>query len=481
MNSFKTNSILQHLVAKRSTFLSVARTAQRSISENASSKCRAITHPDEPVPSEVAGKIQRWAECTLVPYARPPIIISKGKGCKVWDTTGREYLDFTAGIAVNALGHADDQIAKLLGEQASTLIHSSNLFHNPYAGELAVSLVEKTKKYGGMGFSSSSTKTDTNQSGCKVFFANSGAEANEGALKFARKFGKVQDPTGKKHQLVCFGDGFHGRTMGSLSVTHQPKYQAPFEPLIPGVVAGKLNEIPALNDLIKEETCGVIVEPIQGEGGVIEASEDFLRALRRRCDEVKAVLIFDEIQCGLGRTGNLWAHASFDPDCHPDILTMAKPLANGIPIGAILMRNEVSNVIQLGDHGTTFGGGALQTSIAHHVLERIARDDFLTQVQQTGLYLKSRLTALSEQFPNLISGPIRGRGLMAGMSMKHAEHVNEVVKMCRERGVLVLSCGNSTVRFVPSLIVDHQEITLATDVLEGVMQELVNKKVPSLI
>ncbi|KAH9822370.1 pyridoxal phosphate-dependent transferase [Melampsora americana] len=472
MSALKLNPVRRLISNNHRISLPRPSTWSRSISEQTSSKYSPITHPDEPAPPEVTAQIQRWAECTLIPYARPPLIISKGKGCKVWDTTGREYLDFTAGIAVNALGHADDQIAQLLAHQASSLTHSSNLFHNPYAGELAVSLVEKTKKYGGMGFSGSTQKKNVNASGCKVFFANSGAEANEGALKFARKFGKVQDPTGKKHGLVCFGDGFHGRTMGALSVTYQPKYQAPFEPLIPGVTHGKLNDVAALKDLITEETCGVIVEPIQGEGGIMEASEEFLRALRRRCDEVKAVLIFDEIQCGLGRTGHLWAHASFDTDCHPDILTMAKPLANGIPIGAILMRNEVANVIQLGDHGTTFGGGPLQTSIAHHVLQRIARDDFLARVHHAGSLLKDRLTKLFQDFPTLIAGPIRGRGLMAGMQMKQAEHVNEVVRMCRERGVLVLSCGNSTVRFVPSLIVEDQEIIMATDVLGAVLQEL---------
>ncbi|KNZ50485.1 hypothetical protein VP01_43g5 [Puccinia sorghi] len=392
-------------------------------------------------------RIDTWSKSMLTPYARPPIILSHGKGCKVWDTEGREYLDFTAGIAVNALGHADEQgklnslvycyhLAQVMYKQAQKLVHCSNLYHNDQAGELASTLVDMTKQFGGLGLpplaNSSSASTDQETLGNhKVFFANSGAEANEGALKFARKVGKIEDPSGNKHELVnfqevCFTNAFHGRTFGALSVTSQPKYQLPFAPLIPGVKPGNLNDIAALPELITSNTCGVIVEPIQGEGGILEASEDFLRALRHRCHQVKAALIYDEIQCGLGRTGNLWAHGSLPTDCHPDILTMAKPLANGVPIGAVMMRDQIAKKIAVGPFSCPgiaimvppLGKGApLQTAIAKHVLERICEESFMKQVQGSSEVLKKELGRLVDKYPSLLAGPVRGKGLILGVEL----------------------------------------------------------------
>ncbi|CAH7683987.1 pyridoxal phosphate-dependent transferase [Phakopsora pachyrhizi] len=394
----------------------------------------------------------------LTPYVRPPIILSHGKGCKVWDLSGRQYLDFTAGIAVNAL------VAKVIQEESLKLVHCSNMFHNQHAGELAMTLVELTKRFGGLGYAPlSDTNSSLNQShGSKVFFANSGAEANEGALKFARKLGKVLDPSGKKTNIVCFKNAFHGRTFGALSVTSQPKYQLPFSPLVPGVIPGDLNDIGALKTLITDETCGVIIEPIQ--------------ALRARCDEVNTILIYDEIQCGLGRTGNLWAHGSLPVDCHPDVMTMAKPLANGIPIGAIMMTDRVANQIQTGDHGTTFGGGPLQTAVGNHVVKRIGTKEFLWNVTETGKFLKSGLETLSEKFPRIMVGGVRGRGLILGIDIndqvEKIDLVKELIKRSRERGMLILSCGKSTIRLVPSLIVSKHEVKELLKVLESVMVEL---------
>lgn len=284
----------------------------------------AVTHPEGPeyVPSTVSAKLARFSKYTLNTYARPQLIVTHGKGSWLYATATsstsaqhegvapfspgeptRQYLDFTAGIAVNALGHGDEQVAAIMQAQAARLSHSSNLYHNEWAGELAQLLVELTQREGGLGWTPGSSQ----DGGAKVFFANTGTEANEGALKFARKIGKERwaeknpsaDPsTCPKTALVCFEHGFHGRTMGALSMTTNPKYQAPFAPLIPNVKVGKLNDANPeyLMQLIDEDTCGVIVEPIQGEGGVRAADETFLRAIRARCDEVGAVLIHDEIQ-----------------------------------------------------------------------------------------------------------------------------------------------------------------------------------------
>lgn len=440
------------------------------------------THLDDDVPSSITQTLHKHSSVTLNTYSRPPFILSHGKGCKVYDTSQREYLDFSGGIAVNALGHADEGVAKVVEEQSKKLVHCSNLWHNEYSGELAYELVESTKKLGGMGYEKGAENGSAIEGGLKVFFTNSGTESNEGAIKFARKFGKqvqliraAKDPKeqgvakglDEKIEIVSFRDGFHGRSMGALSATWQEKYQAPFAPLIPGFVPANLNDIEGIAKVVTEKTCGVIVEPIQGEGGILEASEDFLRALRKRCDEVGALLIFDEIQCGLGRTGSFWAHGSMPKDCHPDVLTMAKPLANGLPIGAILMKDKVADVIKIGDHGTTFGGAPLQTRVAHHVVSRISQPSFISHVSSVGQSLKSRLSALPSLFPRLIAGPPRGRGLILGLPLTSDHLVARLVKLMRERGVLVLSCGKSTVRFVPSLVVSEEEVEKCVDTLES--------------
>ncbi|GAA5983214.1 hypothetical protein JCM10908_000199 [Rhodotorula pacifica] len=445
------------------------------------------THTDDHVPADVQQKLKRHAAVTLNTYLRPSYILTRGKGCKVWDSSDREFLDFSGGIAVNALGHADEGVAKVVQDQSRKLVHNSNLWHNEWSGELAYLLVQKTKEFGGLGYPANQPEENgtADEGGLKVFFTNSGTESNEGALKFVRKYGKLVSaarnaagtpetkgltaPTDEKIEIVSFRDGFHGRSMGALSATWQDKYQRPFAPLVPGFVPATLNDIEGINAAVTEKTCGVIVEPIQGEGGILEASEEFLRALRRRCDEVGALLIFDEIQCGLGRTGSFWAHGSMPVDCHPDIVTMAKPLANGIPIGAIMMKDKVADVIKIGDHGTTFGGQPLQTRVAHHVVSRLATPSFLSHVSTVGSYLHSRLSALPSLFPRLVAGSPRGRGLILGLPFKRDEYVQKVVRLMRERGVLVLSCGKQTVRFVPSLIATEKEVDKVVDVLESAL------------
>jgi len=332
-----------------------------------------------------------------------------------------------------------------------------------------------TRHEGGLGFVAG------DPAGAKVFFANSGTEANEGALKIARKVGKDRwaaavpgrswdSPDCDKTGIVCFEGSFHGRTMGSLSVTSNPKYQKPFSPLLAGVAVGKLNDFECLDRLIQDETCVVIVEPVQGEGGINVAKEGWLRALRKRCDEVGAVLVFDEIQCGLYRTGTLWAHSCLTVDCHPDMVTTAKSLANGYPIGAVLLKDSIASTMTAGSHGTTFGGSPLACALGHYVLTRLSHRSSIEHVKETSAYLKSRLELLPKWFPDTIQPEVRGRGLIVGLGFKDEKMAGQVVSMARERGVLALTAGKDVVRMVPSLTVCKEEVDVAVDVIESCVQ-----------
>ncbi|KAF7301486.1 5-aminolevulinate synthase [Mycena indigotica] len=414
-------------------------------------------------------------------YARPDFVLSHGEGSYVYDTEGRRYLDFSAGIAVNALGHADPGVVQTIAEQAGKLLHTSNVYHNKWAPRLAELLVTLTQRDGGLGFS-----PGTSGATAKVFFSNSGTEANEGALiscffvlqitwctgalKIARKVGK--DRGTDKSRIVCFENGFHGRSMGSLSVTTNPKYQAPFQPLVPGVDVGVVNDIKALDSLVTDATCAVIIEPIQGEGGVNAANTEWLVALRRRCDEVGAVLIFDEIQCGLYRTGQLWAHSSLPVECHPDVVTMAKPLANGYPIGAVLMRDSIAETMTAGSHGTTFGGSPLACAVGHHVLSRLSDPQMMAQINATSVYLEERLTELPKKFPGIIEAKIRGRGLIRGLGFLDSTQPGSVVEKARSRGVFLLTAGKNAVRLVPSLNVGRVEVDTVIETLSESIEEL---------
>ncbi|KAG8893239.1 acetylornithine aminotransferase [Tulasnella sp. 408] len=255
--------------------------------------------------------------------------------------------------------------------------------------------------------------------------------------------------------------------MGALSATTNPKYQKPFEPLIPGFSVGELNDYEGVSKMIDSDTCAVIVEPVQGEGGLSVCEADWLRLLRKRCDEVGAVLIFDEIQCGLYRTGTLWAHSSLPVDCHPDIVTMAKPLANGYPIGAILVRAELAPYITVGSHGTTFGGSPLATRLGHHVLSRLSSPAFVSHMRDVSSHLASRLQALPSLFPTLLQPNVRGKGLLTGLGFQDPDHPGKLVQLARERGVLVLTAGKDAVRIVPSLNTGKEEVDLAVDVIES--------------
>ncbi|PHH79623.1 hypothetical protein CDD80_4228 [Ophiocordyceps camponoti-rufipedis] len=410
----------------------------------------SLPNPDPRSDSASAALVAEHGPYMVATYARPPPVFVRGQGSWLWDVENRKYLDFTAGIAVTSLGHCDAELGNIVADQANTLVHASNLYYNPWTGALSKLLVEKTAESGGM--------HDVKA----AFICNSGSEANEAAIKFARKVGKARDPSGEKHEIVSFDHAFHGRTMGSLSATHNVKYQKPFSPMVPGFRQGRLNDVAAIDEVVTERTCGVMVEPIQGEGGVRPASDEFLTALAKRARQVGAVLIYDEIQCGLSRTGSFWAHVGLPQAAHPDILTTAKALGNGFPIGAVLVNSSVNEAIKMGDHGTTFGGNPLACRVAHNVVGRLSDARLQRSVQAKSELFRRGLDQLRERFPRVV-GETRGRGLILGLQLR--EDPAGIVRAARERGLLIITAGTDTLRFVPALTVEEEEIGVGMEVL----------------
>jgi predicted acetylornithine/succinylornithine family transaminase len=379
----------------------------------------------------------------LPTYERPPVVFSHGSGAYLFDSEGRRYLDFTAGIAVTALGHADPEWVAAVCEQAGRLVHVSNLFHTAPHVELARRLVEHS-------FAD------------RVFFCNSGSEANEGALKLARIFARSASASGpeagfNKTGIVAFSGGFHGRTMGALSTTYKRQYREPFEPLVPGVAFAPFNDLKAAALAIGDDTCAVIVEPIQGEGGIHPADPDFLRGLRDLCDGHGALLIFDEVQCGLGRSGTLWAHEAYG--VYPDMMTLAKPLAGGLPIGAILTTEAVAEVIGVGDHGSTFAAGPLVCRAAEVTFDRVSQPEFLAAVRAKSVHLLQLLHSLEAE--QIVA--IRGKGLLIGVELDRP--VKPLIDAAREKGLLVIGAGVNVLRLAPPLIITKDEIDSAVGVL----------------
>jgi acetylornithine aminotransferase len=391
----------------------------------------------------------------MVPtYVRPPPMMVQGEGCILYDNENRAYLDFTAGIAVNSLGHADPEISRIIAHQAQQLIHASNLYHNPWTPTLSRLLIEETKKQ-----SPGSTLS-------QVFVSNSGSEANEAAIKFARKVAYSKDPDSTQRDIVSFHGSFHGRTYGSLSATPNSKYQPPFGPMLPGFRYGTYNDIDTLPELITKDTAGVIIEPIQGEGGINVATPEFLKALRKRCDEVGAILIFDEIQCGLSRTGDLWAHTA--SGVQPDILTTAKALGNGVPIGATLISGEsVAPHIKTGDHGTTFGGNPFVCRVAHHVFGRLAKSKLQEDVRMKSTLFFSAFETLNQKYPGIFA-EVRGRGMIVGYQLSDSAKgkAPEIITAARERGLLIITAGDGVLRIVPPLIISAEEINQGLEILD---------------
>ena len=381
--------------------------------------------------------IQAESNYVLQTYVRPEIVFSHGDGAYLYDTSGKQYLDFTSGIAVTALGHSDPQWVAAVSDQAGKLVHVSNLFHTAPQAELARRLVD-------------SSFAD------KVYFCNSGAEANEAAIKFARKV--AQQAAAHKSHIVAFSGGFHGRTMGALAVTYKAKYREPFAPLMPGVFFATYNDLNAAAEIINDDTCAVIVEPLQGEGGVNPATIEFLQGLRHLCDEHQALLIFDEVQCGLGRTGTLWAHQAYNVT--PDIMTLAKPLAGGLPIGATLVTQAVADVIKPGDHGSTFAAGPLVCRAAEVVFDRISQPHFLAEVRDNGEYLRHRCNSLERE--EIVE--VRGAGYLVGVEMKSA--VSSLIATAREKGLLIINAGENVLRLAPPLIAGRAEIDQAVNIID---------------
>ncbi len=384
--------------------------------------------------------IQAESDYIVQTYVRPPVVFSHGEGVYLYDMEGNKYLDFTSGIAVNALGHADQEWVAAVSQQASKLVHVSNLYHTAPHVQLAQKLVE-------------------NSFADKVFFCNSGSEANETALKFARKWAKSTVPgMDSKAKIVAFSGGFHGRTIGALSTTYKEKYREPFMPLVPGVVFADFNDLESAREAITAETCAVIVEPVQGEGGVHPATAEFLQGLRTLCDENQALLIFDEVQCGLGRTGKLWAHEAYGVT--PDIMTLAKPLAGGLPIGATLVTESVAEVMKPGDHGNTFAAGPLVCTVAQVVFDRINQPTFLQKVKENGEYLLHRLKTMESD--KVVA--VRGSGLLVGVELNTA--VKPFIEAVREKGMLIINAGENVIRLAPALIIGKNEIDQAVNTIE---------------
>lgn len=375
-----------------------------------------------------------------------PLLV-KGEGTRVWDENGKEYLDFVGGLAVNALGHCHPEVIEAAREQMNKLVHTSNLYYTESQVMLAKSLIE-------------------NSCADKVFFSNSGAEANEAAFKAVRKYSKEQFGP-ERHEIITAFNSFHGRTLATLSATGQEKFHKGFEPLPPGFSYADFNELDSFAQKITSNTCAVMVEPVQGEGGVYVASKEFLKGLRKLCDDNNLLLIFDEVQCGMGRTGKLFAYEHYDIE--PDVLTLAKALGGGFPIGAMLCREEVASALSPGTHASTFGGNPVVCAAAVKVMEEMLGEGFLSGVEEKGSYFAQKLRGLQGQFPQLIT-ELRGMGLIMGLQMTSG--AQQIQKLCSNRGLLVNALGDSVLRFLPPLIVNREEIDEAYSILEDAVKEI---------
>jgi len=379
-------------------------------------------------------------------YGRAPICVVRGEGVRLWDSEGREYLDFAAGIAVTALGHCHPRVTGAIREAAATLLHVSNLFHTAPQIHLAKLLCEHS-------FAD------------RVFFCNSGAEANEAALKLARKYGKERYAS-DRYEVIATRDSFHGRTLATVTATGQEKYQHGFEPLVPGFKHVPYNDLRAMERAIDNRTAAVLVEPIQGEGGVNVPDDDYLPGLRKLCDDSGALLILDEIQTGVGRTGRLWSYQH--SGIEPDIMTLAKALANGVPIGAMLAREEVARVLTAGSHASTFGGTPFVASVALATLSTVIGEKLPERADRLGRDLMDGLRAMARRRP--IIREVRGRGLLIGAEL--GQPAGPVVEACRERGLLVLTAGERVLRLAPPLIVDEQDCQRALATIDAVLDTM---------
>jgi predicted acetylornithine/succinylornithine family transaminase len=381
-------------------------------------------------------------------FRQQPLVAVKGEGMYIWDRAGKRYLDFIGGIAVNGLGHSHPRLIEAGTRQLSQLWHVSNLYFN----EPQILLSEQLSKAFGQG---------------RVYLCNSGAEANESALKFARRYGSITKGEPKRTNFITFEKSFHGRTMFALSATAQPKYHKGFEPVVPGFRYAKFNDIDSVKALIDDTVCGVLVEPIQAEGGIIMPEPGFLAELRQLTIEHGALLLLDEVQCGIGRTGTLFA---FEQEgIKPDVVTLAKALGGGLPIGAMISSEEVSDAFQPGSHGSTFAGNAVASRIALEVLKVIDEDGLLSHVKKTGKYFMQQLDRLAKKY-DFVDGA-RGRGFIVGLGF-NKDYAPEAMMRSMKRGLLVNKLNPCTLRFLPPLIAEHSHIDAAIDILTDVFDDL---------
>lgn len=392
-----------------------------------------------------ADLIKRADQVMAATYQRFPVVLIKGQGCELWDTDGRSYTDFVAGIAVCNLGHAHPQIGKALTRQAQTLLHVSNLYYTRPQIELASWLVE-------------------NSFADRVFFGNSGAEANEAAIKLARKYFKERGE-GNRFRIVTMERSFHGRTLATLSATGQEKIKKGFEPVLDGFDFVPFNDAQALRSQIGPSTCAVMLEPIQGEGGVRCPDADYLKKVRQICDETGTLLIFDEIQTGMGRTGKLFAYQHFGVE--PDIMTLAKALANGLPIGAMLAKEKIAAAFGIGSHASTFGGTPIVTTAALEVCKILVEGHVIENGRTAGLYFRQKLNELKARHP--IIEDVRGLGLLLGIKLK--VDGRPLVTQCMQKGFLINCIQDKILRFIPPLIISTEEIDQLVECLDQVLTQ----------
>jgi predicted acetylornithine/succinylornithine family transaminase len=403
----------------------------------------SVTETELPV-SEQERVVSLERQYVLQNYARYPLVLEKGKGPYVFDVGGKRYLDFISGIGVNALGHAHPQITKVIREQAGKLIHSSNLYYHQFQGPLA----ERIAAASGLQ---------------RTFFCNSGTEAMEGALKMIRAHGSGISP--EKYEVVSLDNSFHGRTLGALSVTGQPKYRKDFEPLLPGVKFVPANDVQALEAKVSDRTAGILLEGIQGEGGIYPMQSGFLRTARQLCDRFDALLVFDEIQCGVGRPGTYFSYQLFDPIIMPDVMVAAKPLGCGLALGSISANERAAASIRPGMHGSTFGGSALACRVALEFFDIL--DDLIPQIRATGDYFRARLRDLGAKLGNVKE--VRGAGLMVGMEMTGP--CKQVVVDCMEQGLLINCTHEVVLRFLPPYTITEKDVDKAVGILKMLLKK----------
>jgi len=377
---------------------------------------------------------------------RTPVCFDHGKGINLWDSDGKKYYDFLAGIAVSALGHSHPKLVNAIKEQAEKLIHCSNLYYIENQAKLAKILVD-------------------NSCADKVFFANSGAEANEGAIKLARIFFKKKGMP-EKFEIITLEKSFHGRTLATIAATGQDKYQKPYSPLTPSFLKVPINDLEALEKAINGSTCAVMIEPIQGESGVNLTTIEYMHGVRKLCDEKGILLIFDEVQCGLGRTGKLFAYEHFGIE--PDIFTLAKALGGGFPIGALCAKEHVASAFEPGDHGSTFGGNPLACAAGLAVMEVMINDKLVKNSEEMGSYFLDKLSGFTEKYDFVKE--IRGKGLMIGIQLT-IDKAAEIKNKCFDKGYLIGSVGNNILRLLPPLIVTKEDIDGLVNVLDNIFRE----------